>query len=77
VHLEYDGLFIDEYLKSILLGLSLDPEDGGNKHVRTIGNNVPINTASCRAKLGISHNLRSGHVSSFRLFFICKSHSSH
>jgi hypothetical protein len=32
---------IDEYLQFILLGLSLDPEDGGKKQLRTIGNNVP------------------------------------
>jgi len=77
VHVENDGVSIDEYLHPILLGLSLDTEDGGNKHVRTIGNKVPINTESYPAKLGISHNLRSGHISLFRLFFRCKRHSSH
>jgi len=35
VHIEHDGMSIDEYLQSIPLGLSLGPEDGDNKHVRT------------------------------------------
>jgi len=77
VYLEHDGVSIDEYLQSILLGFSLDPKDGGNKHIRTFGNNVPINTASYPTKLCICHNLRFGHISLFRLLFLCKCHSSH